>query len=355
MLLRTSWFILAALIAWLMAPTIEHYEPGLGPWKYVAGLVIAVVYALTILVHEASHAFASRRFGHPVDSITLHFLGGHTSVDGGSRTAKEEFVMSAVGPAASLAVAGLAWLLSLVVPEGLVWLTVVVLAWANLVLGVFNLIPGLPLDGGRILKSIVWGITRNEHQGTLIAGWCGRATAVLVMVLPLIMERVLGTHPDITSYVFSFILASFIWMGASAAVQSARLRRRLPSLVARGLARRTLAVPADLPLAEAVRRAHEAEAGSIVTVDATGVPVGIVSEAAVEATPEDRRPWVATGSVARSLVPGMTLPATIAGEELIRAITLLPAHEYLLVEEDGAIFGVLSTADVDKAFRERHR
>jgi Zn-dependent protease len=354
-LLTTSWFVLAALIAWLMAPTVEQHEPGLGAWKYVAGLVIAIVYAFTILVHEASHAFASRHYGHPVDSITLHFLGGHTGVDGAPRSAREEFVMSVVGPIASLVVAGLAWLLSLVVPDGLIWLTVVILAWANLVLGVFNLIPGLPLDGGRILKALVWGVTRNEHQGTLVAGWCGRVTAILVLALPLIMDRLLGTRPDLTSYLFSFILAGFIWMGASAAIQSARLRRRLPSLVARGLARRTLTVPDDLPVAEAVRRAQEAEAGSIVTVDASGRPIGIVSEASVNATPEDRRPWLAVGTVARTLVPGMTLPADIAGEELIRAITFLPAYEYLLLEKDGTIFGVLSTADVDQAFRERHR
>ncbi|RJS47204.1 site-2 protease family protein [Nocardioides cavernaquae] len=354
-LLTTSWFVLAALIAWLMAPTIEEHQPGLGGLKYVAGLVIAIVYALTILVHEASHAFASRHYGHPVDSITLHFLGGHTGVDGAPRSAREEFVMSVVGPIASLAVAGLAWLLSLAMPDGLLWLTVIILAWANLVLGVFNLIPGLPLDGGRILKALVWGVTRNEHQGTLVAGWCGRVTAVLVLFLPLIMERLLDTQPDLTSYLFAFILAGFIWMGASAAIQSARLRRRLPSLVARGLARRTLTVPEDLPVAEAVRRAQDAEAGSIVTVDATGRPLGIVSEAAVQATPEDRRPWLTVGSVARTLVPGMTLPAGIAGEELIRAITFLPAYEYLLIEDDGTIFGVLSTADVDQAFRERHR
>jgi Zn-dependent protease len=354
-LLTTSWFLLAALIAVLMAPTVEEHEPGLGPWKYVAGLVIAVIYAFTILVHEASHAFASRHYGHPVDSITLHFLGGHTSVDGGSRSAREEFVMSVVGPVASLLVAGVAWLLTLVAPDGMLLLTASTVFVLNLLLGIFNLIPGLPLDGGRILKSLVWGITRNEHQGTLVAGWAGRVTAVLVLLLPLFMQRLFGSAPDITSYLFSAILAAFIWMAASAAIQSARLRRRLPSLVARGLARRTMTVPEDLPVAEAVRRAQDVEAGSIVTVDSTGRPVGIVSEAAVQATPDDRRPWVTAGSVARTLVPGMSLPAGIAGEELIRAITFLPAHEYLLLEDDGTIFGVLSTADVDQAFRERHR
>jgi signal-transduction protein with cAMP-binding, CBS, and nucleotidyltransferase domain len=136
---------------------------------------------------------------------------------------------------------------------------------------------------------------------------------------------------------------------------SARLRSRLPSLVARNLARRTLTVPEDLPLSEAVRRAQDAQAGSIVTVTSSGDPVGIVSEAALLATPEDRRPWVAVSAVARTAERGLRLPATIVGEELILAISRHPAAEYLLVEDDGAIFGVLTTADVDRAFRAAHR
>ena len=119
----------------------------------------------------------------------------------------------------------------------------------------------------------------------------------------------------------------------------ARLRQRLPALVARPLARRTLTVPEDLPLAEAVRRAQEAEAGSIVTVTPEGIPVGIVSEAAVTATPAERRPWVAVSAVARTIEEGLTLPATVAGEDLILAISRRPADEYLLVEADGRIYG----------------
>ncbi len=160
-----------------------------------------------------------------------------------------------------------------------------------------------------------------------------------------------GTSPDLIDFVLVFIVAMFLWSGSTAAMASARLRRKLPSLVARDLARRTLAVPDDLPLAEAVRRAQEAEAGSIVTVTGNGRPVGVVNEAALLATPEDRRPWVAVSTVARTLDDGLSLPATITGEDLILAISRTPAAEYLLVEEDGQIYGVLSTADVDRAFR----
>jgi hypothetical protein len=111
-------------------------------------------------------------------------------------------------------------------------------------------------------------------------------------------------------------------------------------------------VPADLPLSEAVRRAQEAHAGSIVTVTGSGSPVGVVNEAALLATPDDRRPWMAVSAVSRTLEEGLTLPATITGEDLILALTRQPAAEYLLLEDDGSIYGVLSTADVDRAFRE---
>ena len=87
------------------------------------------------------------------------------------------------------------------------------------------------------------------------------------------------------------------------------------------------------------------------TVSSSGSPVGIVSEAAVNAMPDDRRPWVPVSTVARVLEEGLRLPAGLGGEALILAISRRPAEEYLLVEEDGSIYGVLSTADVDRAFR----
>ncbi len=93
------------------------------------------------------------------------------------------------------------------------------------------------------------------------------------------------------------------------------------------------------------------EAGSIVTVTSGGIPVGVVNETALLSVPEDRRAWVPVSSVARTLEVGLQLPAGIGGEELIRAISARPAGEYLLLDTDGSIFGVLATADVDRAFR----
>jgi Zn-dependent protease len=351
-LVSSSWFVVAALIAVAVSPRVDAVQPGLGALKYVAGFAFAVVLYLSVLLHEASHALMARRFGYPVTSITLHFLGGMTQIEGEARKPRQEFWIAVVGPLTSLAVGGVAFALLLLDPQGLFLMVVEGLAVANLFVGVLNLVPGLPLDGGRVLKSAVWGATGDVHRGTVVAGWGGRATAVLVMGWPLLQERLTGQQPALLDFVLFFVVASFLWAGATAAMANARMRSRLPYLVARDLARRTLAVPDDLPLAEAVRRAQDAHAGSIVTVTGSGRPIGVVSEAALLATPEERRPWVAVSTVARGLDDGLRLPATITGEDLVLAISRTPAAEYVLVEEDGSIYGVLSTADVDKAFQE---
>ncbi len=351
-LVSSSWFLVAGLIAVVMAPRVEEVSPGLGPLKYVAGLAFAVVLYLSVLLHEASHAVMARRYGFPVSSITLHFLGGMTAIEGEARRPRQEFMIAVVGPLTSLAVGAAALGVWFLEPQGLLLMAVEGLAGANLLVGLLNLIPGLPLDGGRVLKSVVWGITGNVHRGTIVAGWGGRITALAVLGWPLVQNRVTGTGPELLDFILVFIVATFLWSGSTAAMASARLRSKLPNLVARDLARRTLTVPDDLPLAEAVRRAQDAHAGSIVTVTGTGRPVGVVNEAALLATPEDRRPWVPVSTVARTLDEGLSLPATITGEDLVLAISRTPAAEYVLVEEDGTIYGVLSTADVDKAFRE---
>jgi Zn-dependent protease/CBS domain-containing protein len=351
-LVTSSWFLIAGLIAFVVAPMVEEAQPGLGALKYVAGLAFAVILYASVLLHEVSHALMARRFGFSVSSITLHFLGGMTAIEGESRRPKEEFLIAVVGPLTSLAVGAVGLALWLASPPGLVAFATGALAFANLIVAVMNLVPGLPLDGGRVLRAGVWRLTGSMHTGTVVAGWGGRITAVAVLFYPLLLEQISGEPAQIIDFVLAFVISLFLWSGATAAMTSARIRRRLPHLVARNLARRTITVPDDTPLAEAVRRANEAHAGSIVTVSGSGHPVGLVNEAAVLATPEDRRPWVSVAAVSRSLDEGLQLPASITGEDLVMAITRTPAEEYLLVEADGAIYGVLATKDVDQAFRD---
>ncbi|HEU4568200.1 MAG TPA: site-2 protease family protein [Marmoricola sp.] len=353
-LIRASWLLIAALLAYLFAPQVEAVRPGLGAWKYVAGLAFAILFYLTVLLHEAAHALMARHFGLPVRWITLHFLGGMTEIDGEPRTPGQEFKVAVVGPLTSIAVGLVALGLWVVVPDGLPRLAMAVLAWTNLVLGAINLVPGLPLDGGRVLRAAVWKGTDNMHRGTIVAAWGGRVLALLVLLVPVVLDGI-GWTVSVLDYVTVWIVAAFLWSGATASMASARVRRRLPSLKARPLARRVIAVPDDLSVAEAVRRAQQEGAGAIVVHTADDRLSGIVNETALLATPDERRPWLPVSAVARTLEDGLLLPADIAGEELVRAMSRTPAGEYVLLEPDGSVYGVLSTEDVDRAFAEGAR
>jgi Zn-dependent protease len=350
-LIRASWFWIALIIAYLLAPRIEQVQPGLGPWKYVAGLAYAVLLYLTVLLHEMSHALTARHYGLPVRRITLHFLGGATEIEGEPGSPGEEFKIAVVGPLTSIAVGLLALPLVYLLPTGLLHMAMGSVAVTNLVLGALNLVPGLPLDGGRVLRAAVWKKTGNMHRGTIVAAWGGRVVALLVLlgivvVLPLVAPRV-----DVFDFLLGVMVAAFLWFGAGTSLAQARIRRRLPSLQARPLARRVIAVPAELSVAEAVRRAQEAGAGAIVAHAGDDEVTGIVSEAALLATPPERRPWLPVSALTRSMEQGLALPADIAGEDLVRAMGRTPAAEYVLVEPDGSIYGVLATDDVDRAFQ----
>jgi len=349
-LVRASWLIVAALIAVTMAPRIDVVAPDLGGLVYVAGLAFAMLLYLSVLLHEASHAVMAQAFGMRVVSVTLHFLGGVTEIEGEAETPRREFWIAVVGPLTSAAVGLAAWAVTFATGPGLVEFALEGLAIANLAVAVLNLVPGLPLDGGQVLRAAVWAVSGRPHLATIVAGWSGRVVAALVLAYPLLLPALFDIEPNVVDFVLAAVVALFLWTGSSQALMSARVRQRLPQLAARALARRALAVPEDVPLAEAVRRARESEAGSLVVLGRDGEPVGVVNEQAVLATPEERRPWLDTVAVARRLEPGLVLPVDLTGEALVRAMHHTPSTEYLVVETDGSVFGVLVTADVDAAF-----
>lgn len=348
-LVSPSWFLVAGFIAYLMAPTVEQTQPGLGPWKYVVGIAFAVALYGAILLHEASHALMARRYGFQVQSITLHFLGGATAIDRESARPRQEFWIAVVGPVTSLLVGGAALGASLALPDGLLRLVIDGLWVSNLYIGVLNLVPALPLDGGRVLKSAVWAVSGRASTGGKVAGWAGRLLAIAVVVVVVLAAARSGGGGF--SVVIWVVMAAFLWTGASQALAVANLQDRFFDLRASEIARRTLGVPEDLPLGEAIRRAQEAEAGSIVTVTHDGVPIGVVDERAVRATPEDRRPWVATSTVTRRLEPGLTLRSDISGPDLLSAVRATPASEYVLVAPSGEVYGVLAMADLARRIR----
>ncbi|MEV0147568.1 MULTISPECIES: site-2 protease family protein [unclassified Nonomuraea] len=348
-----TWFIIAAFITWMYGGRVRSTLPELdAPAAYAVAFVFAVLLYVSVLLHELAHSVLAKAYGLPVRRITLYLLGGVSEIEKEPPTPGKEFMIAAAGPALSLVLggAGLVADLYLVngggIPQELVWQLWV----SNLIVGVFNLLPGLPLDGGRMLRAGVWKLTRRPGTGTVAAAWGGRVLAVLLVLAPLAMVTMSGQKVDPTGMIWPLVLASFIWMGATQSLRMARIRARIPQVDARALARRAIPVSADTPLAEALRQAGERRAGALVVVDHDGRPVAIVNETAVQATPEHRRPWVSVSSLAKSLEPSMVLAADLTGEPLIDAMRETPAAEYLLVERTGEIYGVLATADVNRVF-----
>ncbi|MFB7710936.1 site-2 protease family protein [Streptomyces sp. NPDC056105] len=355
-----SWFLVAALITWVFGGQLDHVLPGLGAVRYLVSLFFAVAFYASVLVHELAHTVAALRFKLPVRRIQLQFFGGVSEIEKESETPGREFVLAFVGPLLSLVLAGVFYLGMLAVEPGTVpGVLLAGLMISNLIVAAFNLLPGLPLDGGRMLRAIVWKITGKPMSGTVAAAWVGRALAITVLIgLPLLTQSgALGEGAadvsgmdTVTDALLAAILAAIIWTGAGNSLRMARLREHLPELRARTLTRRAVPVESATPLSEALRRANEAGARALVIVDADGEPRSLVREAAIVGVPEHRRPWVAVSGLAQDLTDGMRVSAELAGEELLDTLRATPATEYLVVEESGAIYGVLSAADVERAF-----
>jgi len=346
------WFVVAAVLVVLYSSsdTLPGTVHG-SAQRYVVAAVFVILLYLSVLIHELSHSVVARAFGLPVRRILLYPLGGFSEIEQEPPTPGQEFLVSAAGPAMSLFLAALGFGVNqLFHPPGIAGVLIDRLIIANVVVGVFNLLPGLPLDGGRVLRAALWKVTGKSGYSTVLAAWAGRVIGIALVVAVLVEpESEIGLVNG-GAGIWLIAIAAFMWMSAGQALRSARIRERLPALQARTLARRAIPIPSTLPLAEAIRRADLAQARALVVVDHDAKPIAIVNEGAVIATPEQRRPWVDAGSLARTLDPDMILSADLSGMDLIEAVRRAPASEYLLVEPSGQVYGVLSTADLDHAF-----
>jgi Zn-dependent protease/CBS domain-containing protein len=176
-----SWFIIFVLITWSLA---GHYFPGAHPgWSsgayWALGALTSALFFASVVIHELAHSLVSRAFGTPVHDITLFIFGGAAHISQEPRRAREDLWMALAGPTASLGLAALfyaLWWLSLGV-AGPLHALAGWLGWINLVLALFNLIPGFPLDGGRVLRAIIWGATGDLRRATQIAAGVGRLVA----------------------------------------------------------------------------------------------------------------------------------------------------------------------------------
>jgi Zn-dependent protease len=342
------WFIIAGVFILIYAHDLDGALTG--SIRYVVAAAFVILLYLSVLIHELSHSIVARSFGLPVRRILLYPLGGVSEIEREPQTPIREFLVSAAGPVLSLLLGYASLGLTRIVAEGSIpWIVLRQLMFANFVVAIFNFLPGLPLDGGRMLRAIIWKLTGKPPLATIVAAWVGRGLAIALLVaIPLRMGSALGGN--LVSMAWVAVIAAFMWTGAGQAIRATKFRQRLPELQARKLARRAISVPASTPLAEAIRQADESRARAIVVVDHDSKPIAILNEAAVMATPPQRRPWIEAGTLARSIEPELVLPADLSGMALLDAMRKAPASEYLLVEPSGQVYGVLAARDLDGVF-----
>ncbi|PWJ53158.1 Zn-dependent protease (includes SpoIVFB) [Quadrisphaera granulorum] len=354
-ILARSWFVIAVVITLLFHGSVVRTAPDLGPVaSYAVAFCYAVLLGVSVLVHELAHALVARSFGLPATRIVLTLWGGHTQFESDLPSPGRSFAVAVAGPVANGLLAVLAWLpLQLADVPPLPSLLLFAAVLTNAFVAVFNVLPGLPLDGGRLLEAVVWRLGGDRDLGTLAAGWAGRVLAVVVPVVALGWPLLEGSRPDIVTAIWACALGALLWTGAGGALQGANIRRRAPRARARDLARPAVGVPADASLAHALEIAAAAGATAgvsggawVVLVGPDGRPAALLDPDAVSAVPPDRRALVPASSAARALLPGTALPDHLTGTDLLRAMSGQSSEEWVLIDAGGAVSGLLLARDV---------
>ena len=343
--LHYSWFVVLALVSWSLASNLLPGQyPGWTDRAYWAtGFLSAFLLFVSVLVHEMAHSLLARALGIPVGPITLFILGGVSSLKADAGRARDELFISAVGPLASLAIAGIFAVLFIPLSDSDTPVAAVVwyLALINLLLALFNLLPAFPLDGGRMLRATVWAITGNHLRATRIATLGGQVVGIGLMVL--------GAYQFISGNYFGGIWFAFIgWFLQNAAGRSQAETAMETGL--RGVRVRDI-MDKSPPTVDPNSTIAEAVFGHFLRAGARSMPVcdgdillGIISLTDVRRLPRDR--WEQM-TVRRMMTP---MPLKVIGPEddLSLALDMLAEHSIhqLPVMEGGRLAGLLSRAHV---------
>ena len=216
--LASSWFLIAAVIVAIVATPYFPDRVGTG---LTIGVTQALLLLVSVLVHEAAHAVTARLFRMPVIRIVANLWGGHTSFEAGRSTPGRLAAIAAAGPTANALLAVLAWLLLLATSGDRTSAVLSGLVIINGSLAVLNFLPGMPLDGGQVVESLVWKATGNRNRGSVVAGWFGRVLTVLLVlwffVRPLAQGQQLGFD---TTWVL--VIGWVLWTGASQSINRGR-------------------------------------------------------------------------------------------------------------------------------------
>jgi Zn-dependent protease/CBS domain-containing protein len=338
-----TWLLALAFFTWSLGAYYDATFPswGLGT-AYLIGAVSTILLFVTVLLHELAHSFTARSLGLPVNSITLFLFGGVSNLTTEPQTPRIEFSVAIAGPLVSLTLAGVFYLLHAVAGSGSSEVSAVLgyLASVNLILAIFNLIPAFPLDGGRVFRSIAWGVTGNMTRATRLATTVSQLFAALFIAGGLL--EALGFGQFISGLWLAFI-GWFLYNSASADSQQAVLDQ-----VLRGVDVRDVMDPAPASIAPTVPvqslvfdHLLDGSQRAVAVQNPDGTLLGLVT--LTDLRPLQQEDWSST-PVSRIMTPAAQLRTVVPSEDLRHAIGLLAGNGYhqLPVVEHDRLVGMLN-------------
>jgi Zn-dependent protease len=341
--INASWVLIYALITWTLAVGyFPRQLPGLEPVAYWAtGLLAALLLFASVLIHELAHSAVAIRHGLAVSGITLHLLGGVSQLEDEPPDPRVEFLIAAAGPLASFAIALALWLTRLGVDA--VWgdaiLTYLILV--NTSVGIFNLIPGFPLDGGRLLRAIVWQVTGDFLRATATASRVGGIVAIGLVVLGA-FQAFAGSF---LSGLWLVLIGLFLRQAASASYSEVTLRGALGALpVADVMTREVMTVPWRASVADLVQQLWTHHFTSFPVMDGTVVR-GIATVHDVGRVPAAEWERTSIQSVMRPLTGEMTIAPTATALEALHQASANGVGR-LAVLDGARLVGYLSLKDL---------
>ncbi len=345
-LLAPSWWLGAVIVTALYAPLVTRLLPGIGqPAALLLAVTLAVLLGVSVLIHELGHCVVALWLRVPVLRVRLFLLGGISELGRRPSGPRDEGLIAAAGPVVSVllaVLAGVGWMG--LEPGGALWLLVAELAVANAAVGLFNLLPGLPLDGGRVLRALIWFVTGRRGAGTTAAVVGAGVVAVGLLVWAL-SGLVAGVENGWLRLGVCMLMAWFVVSGATAeavAENSASWPEGLPPAT---LVRPVLQLPAESPVADTL----VAAAGrGVVLVRADGVAAGLLDQPAAQrlAAGSPRSPAERAAEPIRS---ESVLRASDSGEEVLERVRGSEGRQFLVVDADGRPAGVVHRNDVEQA------
>ena len=346
-----SWLVIFALIVWTLADGVfPSTNPGLSGNTHLAmAIVAALLFVVSILLHELGHAWEARREGLEVDGITLWLFGGVSQFKGGFPSAGAEFRIAIAGPLVSL-VLGVVFVLIAI--AGLPSAVDGVAAWLgyiNLALLVFNLIPALPLDGGRVLRAALWRSKGDLGWATRVGTDIGRVFGYLFIGLGIAMFIFQGSF----SGAWLAFIGWFLLQAATAEARYIATEAALHGLRVRDLmVRDPVTVDGDLTVGQFMDEVARSRRFTTYPVVDGGRPIGLLAFGSVAALP--RSEWDSR-RVREAMLPLERVPLLTEDETAIDALTALssPTSNRGLVVENGHLAGLLSITDLTRALELR--